>query len=159
MCAPHPSISASSISSSSTSTASISTKRLSARSRNLFFREDYRRVYIDDIGAIEVLSNDEVLHRYLEGFYKTVDVDSIRKRKFQLVVDYAHSSTMQLLPGIFNRLGCEVIVLNTNVDQSSKTLTLDELNKEMNRLATITVTSNNSMGIRHRSRWRAHHRR
>ncbi|HET9920268.1 MAG TPA: sugar phosphate nucleotidyltransferase, partial [Ktedonobacteraceae bacterium] len=116
---------------------------------NLFFREDYRRVYIDDIGAIDVLPNGEVLNRYLEGFYKTVNVDLIRKRKFQLVIDYAHSSAVQLLPGIFNRLGCEVIVLNTSESQqTSNTLTLDELDKEMNRLATITVTSNNNMGIR-----------
>ncbi len=115
---------------------------------NLFFREDYRRVYIDDIGAIEVLPNDEVLNRYLEGFYRVIDVNLIRQRKFQLVIDYAHSSTDQLLPGIFNRLGCEVIVLNTSSGQSSNTLTLDEIDKELNRLATITVTSNNNMGIR-----------
>ncbi len=115
---------------------------------NLFFREDYRRVYIDDIGAIDVLPNDEVLNRYLDGFYKVIDVKMIRQRKFQLVVDYAHSSAAQLMPGIFNRLGCEVIVLNTSANPSSNSLTLDEIDKEMNRLATITVTSNNNMGIR-----------
>src|SRR5437667_322757 len=34
---------------------------------NLFFREDFRRVDVDEVGAIEVLSTEEVLHRYLEG--------------------------------------------------------------------------------------------
>ena len=42
----------------------------------------------------------------------------IRARKFQLVVDYAHGSTTQLLPGIFNHLGCEVIVLNTGTAET-----------------------------------------
>ena len=41
---------------------------------NLFFREDFRRVYLDDIGAIEVLSERWMwFDRYLEGFYKAVD--------------------------------------------------------------------------------------
>ena len=65
---------------------------------NLFFREDFRRVYLDEIGAIEVLSNADVLGRYLEGFKKVVDLEVVRKRKYQLVVDYAHGSTTQVAP-------------------------------------------------------------
>ncbi|GCE20412.1 hypothetical protein [Dictyobacter kobayashii] len=56
---------------------------------NLYFREDFRRVYLDDIGAIDVLSNTDVIGHYLEGFNHAVDYETVRKRKFQLVVDYA----------------------------------------------------------------------
>jgi mannose-1-phosphate guanylyltransferase/phosphomannomutase len=115
---------------------------------NLFFREDFRRVYLDEIGAIEVLENADVLGRYLEGFYKVVNSDIIRRQKFQLVVDYAHGATTQLLPGIFSRLGCEVIVLNTSTDERTATRSLDEQNKDMQRLATISATLNTDMGIR-----------
>src|SRR5437016_6093848 len=52
---------------------------------NLFFREDFRRVYLDEIGAIDVLENAAVLGRYLEGFFKVVNRDVIRRQKFQLV--------------------------------------------------------------------------
>ena len=115
---------------------------------NLFFREDFRRVYLDEIGPIEVLENSDVLGRYLEGFSKVVDYDVVRRRKFQLVVDYAHGSTAQLLPGIFNRLGCEVIVLNAGVDEASGSRSRDELGKDMQRLATISSALNTDMGIR-----------
>src|SRR5437667_29600 len=54
---------------------------------NLFFREDFRRVDVDEVGAIEVLEHAEVLSRYLEGFAKVVDHEVVRKRKFQLLVD------------------------------------------------------------------------
>ncbi|EFH89515.1 mannose-1-phosphate guanyltransferase [Ktedonobacter racemifer] len=114
---------------------------------NLFFREDYRRVYLDEIGAIEVLSNAEVTGRYLEGFNSIVDYEAVRKRKFQLVVDYAHSSTIQLLPQIFNKLGCEVIVLNTTTDDSS-TGPVDDEGRSMQRLAAVTSALNTDMGIR-----------
>jgi mannose-1-phosphate guanylyltransferase / phosphomannomutase len=115
---------------------------------NLFFREDYRRVYLDDIGAIEVLRDVDVLGRYIEGFNKAVNYTKIRERKFHLVVDYAHGSTTQLLPGIFNRLGCEVIVLNTSTAETQTARSVDELGRDMQRLATISSTLNTDMGIR-----------
>jgi mannose-1-phosphate guanylyltransferase/phosphomannomutase len=114
---------------------------------NLFFREDFRRVYLDEIGAIEVLSNSDVLGRYLEGFKKVVDHEVIRKRKYQLVVDYAHGSTTQLLPKIFIDLGCEVVVLNSSTDVATAR-SLDELGKDMQRLATISSALNADIGIR-----------
>ena len=115
---------------------------------NLYFREDFRRVHLDDLGSIEVLENSDVINRYLEGFSKVVDNSPVRQRQFQLVVDYAHGSTIQLLPGIFNRLNCEVIALNTSMDESRFSRTLDEIEKDLQRLATITAGLNADMGIR-----------
>lgn len=114
---------------------------------NLFFREDFRRVYLDEIGAIEVLSNADVLGRYLEGFSKVVDRETVRKRKYQLVIDYSHGSTTQLLPKIFIDLGCEVVVLNSSTDVATAR-SLDELGKDMERLATISSALNADIGIR-----------
>ncbi|GAC1463514.1 MAG: mannose-1-phosphate guanyltransferase [Ktedonobacteraceae bacterium] len=115
---------------------------------NLFFREDFRRVYLDEIGAIDVLSNADVVGHYLEGYNKIVDHEVVRKRKFQLVVDYAHGSTVELLPKILNDLGCEVIVLNSGNEDAITARTADELNKDMQRLATISSALNTDMGIR-----------
>jgi mannose-1-phosphate guanylyltransferase/phosphomannomutase len=53
-----------------------------------------------------------------------------------------------MLPSIFNRLGCEVIALNTSVEDASTARTMDELNKDMQRLATISSALNTDMGIR-----------
>jgi mannose-1-phosphate guanylyltransferase / phosphomannomutase len=114
---------------------------------NLFFREDFRRVYLDEIGAIEVLSNADVLGRYHEGFSKVVDREMVRKRKYQLVVDYSHGSTTQLLPKIFIDLGCEVVVLNSSTDVATAR-SIDELGKDMERLATISSALNADIGIR-----------
>ncbi len=114
---------------------------------NLFFREDFRRVYLDEIGAIEVLSNADVLGRYLEGFKRVIDHEAVRKRKYQLVVDYAHGGTAQLLPKILIDLGCEVVVLNSSTDVATAR-SADELGKDMQRLATISSALNADIGIR-----------
>lgn len=115
---------------------------------NLFFREDFRRVYLDDVGAIEVLEDANVLHSYLDGFNKVVDHELVRARKFQIVIDYAHGTTIQLLPRILNRLGCSEIVLNGSPEETLSPRSMDELDKDMHRLATITKTLNAAMGIR-----------
>jgi len=122
-------------------------KTVERKIENLFFREDYRRVYLDDIGAIEVLEDSKVEGSYLEGFAKVVNYETVKKRKFQLVVDYAHSSAIQLLPDLFTRMGCEVIVLNTNSDEPASR-SVDALNRDMQRLATISSALNTDLGIR-----------
>jgi mannose-1-phosphate guanylyltransferase/phosphomannomutase len=113
---------------------------------NLFFREDFRRVYLDEIGMIEVLDNHEVIGRYLQGFYNVLNQEVIRQRKYQLVVDYAHGSTTQMLPGILEQLGCEVIVLNTS-EETALSRSPDDHSKNMRRLATVSSALNTDMGI------------
>ncbi len=113
---------------------------------NLFFREDFRRVYLDEIGMIEVLDNHEVIGRYLQGFYNVLNQEVIRQRKYQLVVDYAHGSTIQMLPGILEQLGCEVIVLNTS-EETALSRSPDDHSKNMRRLATVSSALNTDMGI------------
>ena len=115
---------------------------------NLYFREDFRRVYLDDLGSIEVLENSHVTNLYLDGLMKVVDKQLVQQRRFRLVIDYANGSATQLLPHIFNRLGCEVIVLNANMEESRFSRTPEELEKDIQRLATITASLDNDMGIR-----------
>src|SRR5207247_1901638 len=110
--------------------------------------EDFRRVYVDELGAIEVLPSSQVLNRYLEGFTKQVDDAIVRARKFQIVADYAIGSTNQLLPQIFSQLGCDVIDLNPGVDEKRLAHTLDEITDDLQRLDTITGTLNTDMGVR-----------
>ncbi len=103
---------------------------------------------LDDLGSIEVLSNHDVVGRYLDGLMKVLDVPLIQRRKFRIVMDYANGSSGQLLPGIFNKLGCEVIVLNTDFDEARSARPLEEIEKDIQRLATITSTLNDDVGIR-----------
>ena len=115
---------------------------------NLYFREDFRRVYLDDLGWIEVLEDSDVINPYREGILRVVDTQLVQQRRFQLVVDYANGSAAQILPDLFNRLGCEMIVLNNSMDESRFSRPLEEIDKDLQRLATITSTLNNDMGIR-----------
>ena len=64
------------------------------------------------------------------------------------MVDYGHSSSVRVLAPIFNTLGCEVIALNSTMDESHYSRTADEFENDRKRLADITRTLHADMGIR-----------
>ncbi len=113
---------------------------------NMYFREDFRRVYLDEIGEISYAPN--VRERYTEAFVKSLDINVTRNRNFSLVVDYGHGSSVEFLSPIFNRLNCQVIALNSTMDEAHYSHTLDEFERDRIRLADITRTLKADMGIR-----------
>jgi mannose-1-phosphate guanylyltransferase/phosphomannomutase len=56
-----------------------------------FFREDFRRVYLDEIGTIEYAPR--VIETYIEGFLKAVNIEAIRQADMKIVVDFAYATT------------------------------------------------------------------
>jgi mannose-1-phosphate guanylyltransferase / phosphomannomutase len=111
-----------------------------------FFREDFRRVYLDDIGNISYAP--AVAETYIEGFLKVVNVEAIRAAKFRIVVDYAYAPTSEVLPQIMTRLGVEVVPLASNVDGEKMSLTLPAFEKELTELTLITGVLETSLGVR-----------
>jgi mannose-1-phosphate guanylyltransferase/phosphomannomutase len=75
-----------------------------------FFREDFRRAHIDDIGTT-VYATD-VRERYTQAFLAVIDRESIGRAGYRLVVDYSRGTASEFLPDIFRGLGVEVINLN-----------------------------------------------
>src|SRR5579863_10467901 len=78
-------------------------KNAERKIENLFFREDFRRVYLDDIGNIAYAQN--VIGRYTAAFLRTLDLDLMRKRHYRLVVDYAHGASVDVMASVFNEIG------------------------------------------------------
>jgi mannose-1-phosphate guanylyltransferase/phosphomannomutase len=116
------------------------------RVEQIFFREDFRRVYLDEIGTIGYAP--EVLKRYTEGFLEAIDYDAIRRAKFYIVVDYANSPVSTVLPGILSELGCNVVALNANIDESRMAIQPQEFQAALERLSLIVSALNTNLGVR-----------
>lgn len=120
-----------------------------AEERNIeriFFREDFRRAYMDDIGRIEYASDASLL--YKKHFLDVVDAKTIREAGFEIVVDYAYSAASQVLPDILQELGVNTVPLGARVDPKYSALELETLVKEHQRLATIVRALNSNLGVR-----------
>jgi mannose-1-phosphate guanylyltransferase/phosphomannomutase len=121
-------------------------KTAERRIENTFFREDFRRVYLDDIGSIEV--DERVQDEYEEAFLQAVDVDAIRQASFNIVIDYAHGSSSLVFPKILRQLGCETVAINSSIDEMRMFRTAEQFEQEMQQLGAITRTLKFDFGVR-----------
>lgn len=121
-------------------------KDLERQIERVFFREDFRRVYMDEIGSISYAPR--VTETYLEGFMAAIDVPVIQEVGFNLVVDYASAPTANILPGILNTLKCNVVALNANIDETKMSVPFDVFQDALRRLRVISLSLGADLGVR-----------
>lgn len=113
----------------------------------IFFREDYRRAYLDDVGTIEYAP--DAADAYGRGYRRALDADAIRAAQFKIVVDYAHAPASDILPDLLSLLAVEVVPLNARVEPTKVAPTHDEFRASRAQLARITGALDNiSLGVR-----------
>jgi mannose-1-phosphate guanylyltransferase/phosphomannomutase len=103
-------------------------------------------VYLDEIGIIDYAP--QTIERYTEGFLKAVDVEAIRQVGFYIVVDYASAPTALVLPSILNELGCRVVALNANLDETKMAVLPEEFDRALEQLALICAALKADFGVR-----------
>ncbi len=121
---------------------------------SVFFREDFRRVYLDEIGRIAYGSN--VAETYIKAFLRTLRADALegiarasrRAPRPHLVVDYGNANASDVLPAILRRLQIDVVELNANLDEDRIVQTTAQLEAGIHRLTQITPVLEADMGVR-----------
>jgi mannose-1-phosphate guanylyltransferase / phosphomannomutase len=121
-------------------------KNFERKIENLYFREDFRRVYLDEIGSISYAPS--VNQRYIDAFLKVLDQDIMRKRRYKIVVDYGQGASVDVLSPVFNALNADVIALNATRDPARYSRTAEEFDRDMQVLASITATLKADLGVR-----------
>lgn len=82
-----------------------------------YFKEDFRRAPIDEIGSITYPS--QVLEAYATGFEERLNTEAIRCSSSKVVIDYAYAVSGAVLPLLLNKFGCDAVVLNASLRQSA----------------------------------------
>jgi mannose-1-phosphate guanylyltransferase/phosphomannomutase len=115
---------------------------------NIFFREDFRRVYLDEVGRISYAENVEEI--YIGAFMQALDPQAIQQfhGNFNLVVDYANANASGVLPAILRRLDVDVVELNANLDENRLFQTFQQFEEGIDRLTRITPVLRAHLGVR-----------
>lgn len=111
----------------------------------IFFREDFRRVYLDDIGKIEYA--EHVRERYIEDFMKHLNTRAIQSSNFNLVVNFSDAPISQVLPIIFDQLHCNVVALNANIDLTNSFPAQSHFQKNLKQMRLITTALSADLGV------------
>lgn len=80
------------------------------------YRSDFRRAELKDVGTIELESLG--MDRYVDQFMSYIDVEKVRGRRFNIVIDYSHGSLSTVLPPILGRMGVDAVSMNSFMDAS-----------------------------------------
>ncbi len=110
-----------------------------------FFREDFRRAYLDDIGQITYAHLP--VEAYLEDFLRAVDGQRIRDAGFRVVVDYSNGQAADPLERIFTKLGVDVVALNSRTDETKLAVLHNEFRNNQRRVGMIVQALNATVGI------------
>ena len=111
----------------------------------IFFREDFRRVYLDDIGSIEYAA--QVKEQYIGDFLKNLNSKAIQEAAFHLVVDYSDSPVANVLPIILDHLNCNVVALNANANRSRGSFSQNKFQGALKQMQTIATALGTQLGI------------
>ncbi|HKI51557.1 MAG TPA: mannose-1-phosphate guanyltransferase [Geothermobacteraceae bacterium] len=118
---------------------------MAKNAERIFFKENFRRVHHSEPGGISELPR--IYDYYREGFLRALDRETLRKSKLKVVVDLNHSPAGDLLPQLLNELGCEVIELNSHVEESKLGSSPEQIEKTMDQLSRIVVTLSAAAGF------------
>lgn len=111
----------------------------------LFFREDFRRAPYNQIGKSDY--SVSVIEPYSEDYLSHLDIASIEKANYKIVVDYSHGAAATTLPKILGSLNCEVVSLNAFLEERKLSRDKEKFDKSMERLSTIVTSLEADIGF------------
>jgi mannose-1-phosphate guanylyltransferase/phosphomannomutase len=110
----------------------------------VFFREDVRRAFPDEIG--ELRYPPRALEFYQSGLLDALDIEAIRDADLKSVVDCAFGPASLVLPAIIGKIGSETLTVNGYVDEARPTMTHAERDAIRAHLCELVRTSRADLG-------------
>lgn len=81
---------------------------------SMYFDKKPKRVSWETVGNL--FNNDKIIDEYIEEVLKRVDVEAIKNAKLKVVLDCGSGAGCFTSPYILQKLGCELITLNSQAD-------------------------------------------
>ncbi|UCG38118.1 MAG: nucleotidyltransferase, partial [bacterium] len=110
----------------------------------LFFRMDFKRASIDNSGTISVPYYGS--ESYEKGFMNSLDVETLKRARTRIVLDYSFGSTLKVLPALLGKLKCEVVSLNAHLDEEKATRTTKQFDRAVKKLSEYVRGLNAALG-------------
>ena len=119
--------------------------RTQRKIENYFHREDFRRAFPDEMGAITY--PPRLVESYLGSLVDAWDSGLIRARSLRLVIDYAYSPASLLLGTVLDKLGVEVMTLNAYADESRTFRIQEQLPLEIEKVRRLVGAMGADLGV------------
>jgi mannose-1-phosphate guanylyltransferase / phosphomannomutase len=112
---------------------------------NLFFREDFRRTPMDEVGTLDFPSR--ALERYTAAFAEALRAHTLKEANYRVVIDYAFGNASIVLPKILGDLGVEQIALNAYFDAGKVRTFRDDRERHLKQLTSVVRSLEANLGV------------
>ncbi len=112
---------------------------------NLFFREDFRRTPMDEVGRLDFPSR--ALERYSAAFVESLHAQALKEANFRVVIDYAFGNASIVLPQILGALGVEQIALNAYFDAEKVRTFRNDRERHLQQLSSVVRSLEANLGV------------
>ncbi len=102
-----------------------------------YFKEDLRRVAIQEIGSVSYPSG--ILDTYSRTFERYINIEAVRNSSSKIVIDYVYAVSGAILPQLLAKFGCDAVVLNASLKETAivadqKEVLIDQLGQVVEAL-------------------------
>lgn len=108
-----------------------------------YFKEDLRRVGIQDIGNMSYPAN--ILDTYRKAFEAKLNVEAVRNSSSKIVIDYVYGVSGAILPDFLTKFGCDAVVLNASLRQAA--LSAQERETLLYQLGQVVEALKGNLGV------------
>lgn len=118
-------------------------KTMEKKIEGAYFKEDLRRVQIPEIGNVTYVP--QAVDIYSEAFEKYMNTEAIRHSTSKVVIDYVYAVSGAILPQILAKFGCDAVVLNASLSQTS--LSGEEREQLLEQLGRVVSALSANFGV------------
>jgi len=112
---------------------------------NLFFREDFRRTAMDEVGQLSFPARS--LELYTSEFLSALKPKALPAANFRVVVDYGYGNASIVLPRILSNLGVDIVALDAYYDEAKARTFRHDRERYLEQLRTVTLTLGADLGV------------
>lgn len=120
-------------------------KSIERKIESIFFREDFARTDIEEVGEIEFASR--AIEQYQSDFFQHVDSRCLGEARYRVVLDFAFHRVASIFPNILGKMNCEVIALNAYSDPERAPRTEADVQEHLRNLQQIVQTLRADVGV------------
>ncbi len=120
-------------------------KGIERKIESVFFREDFARTDIEEVGEIEFASR--AIEQYQSDFFQHVDSRCLGEARYRVVLDFAFHRMASIFPNILGKMNCEVIALNAYADPERAPHTEEQVQEHLRSLQQIVQTLRADVGV------------
>jgi len=112
---------------------------------NLFFREDFRRTGMDEVGILSFPAR--TLELYTSDLLGALKPTGLPKANFKVVVDYGYGNASLVMPRVLATLGVDIVALDAYYDETKARTFRSHRERYIEQLRTVTLTLGADLGV------------